>query len=199
MPASLATAMQIGSHAISPNLILAPMAGVTDKPFRVLCKKMGAGLCVSEMTISDPRFWRTSKSLHRMDHADETSPISVQIAGTDPKQLADAARFNVDHGAQIIDINMGCPAKKVCSKWAGSALMQDETLALQIVEAVVAACAPHFYATGTSRYASSALRERHAVHMPAPPPPQWPTPALRPASARNRPIYCKPSWPGNPC
>ncbi|MFZ9311687.1 MAG: tRNA-dihydrouridine synthase, partial [Arenimonas sp.] len=107
--------MQIGPHVITPNLILAPMAGVTDKPFRMLCKKMGAGLCVSEMTISDPRFWRTNKSVHRMDHADEPSPISVQIAGTDPAQLAEAARFNVDHGAQIIDINMGCPAKKVCN------------------------------------------------------------------------------------
>ena len=101
--------MRIGPHAISPNLILAPMAGVTDKPFRILCKKMGAGLCVSEMTISDPRFWRTSKSVHRMDHSDEPSPISVQIAGTDPAQLAEAARFNVEHGAQIIDCNIDAP------------------------------------------------------------------------------------------
>ena len=129
--------MRIGSHDITPNLILAPMAGVTDKPFRVLCKKMGAGLCVSEMTISDPRFWRTSKSVHRMDHADEPSPISVQIAGTDPKQLADAARFNVNHGAQIIDINMGCPAKKVCNVLAGSALMRDEKLVAEILTATV--------------------------------------------------------------
>ncbi len=129
--------MHIGPHAITPNLILAPMAGVTDKPFRMLCKKMGAGLCVSEMTISDPKFWQTSKSLHRMDHADETSPISVQIAGTDPKQLGEAARFNVDHGAQIIDINMGCPAKKVCNVLAGSALMRDEKLVAQILTAAV--------------------------------------------------------------
>ena len=129
--------MHIGPHNISPNLILAPMAGVTDKPFRMLCKKMGAGLCVSEMTISNPKFWQTSKSVHRMDHADETSPISVQIAGTDPKQLGEAARFNVDHGAQIIDINMGCPAKKVCNVLAGSALMRDEKLVAQILTATV--------------------------------------------------------------
>ena len=131
--------MQIGPHVITPNLILAPMAGVTDKPFRMLCKKMGAGLCVSEMTISDPRFWRTNKSMHRMDHADEPSPISVQIAGTDPAQLAEAARFNVDHGAQIIDINMGCPAKKVCNVLAGSALMRDEKLVASILSATVKA------------------------------------------------------------
>jgi tRNA-dihydrouridine synthase B len=131
--------MRIGHYLISPNLILAPMAGVTDKPFRMLCKKMGAGLCVSEMTISDPRFWRTSKSVHRMDHSDEPSPISVQIAGTDPVQLAEAARFNVDHGAQIIDINMGCPAKKVCNVLAGSALMRDEKLVAGILSATVKA------------------------------------------------------------
>ena len=102
--------MKIGPHAIAPNLILAPMAGVTDKPFRMLCKRLGAGLCVSEMTTSDPRLWHTRKSLQRMDHADEPGPISVQIAGTDPQVLAEAARYNVAHGAQIIDINMGCPA-----------------------------------------------------------------------------------------
>ena len=131
--------MQIVPHAIVPNVILAPMAGVTDKPFRVLCKRLGAGLCVSEMTTSDPRFWKTSKSLHRMDHDGEPAPISVQIAGTEPKVMAEAARFNVDHGAQIIDINMGCPAKKVCNAWAGSALMRDETLVSRILEAMVAA------------------------------------------------------------
>jgi tRNA-dihydrouridine synthase B len=129
--------MQIGPHTISPNLILAPMAGVTDKPFRMLCKNMGAGLCVSEMTISNPKFWQTSKSVHRMDHLGEPAPISVQIAGTDPNQLADAARFNVEHGAQIIDINMGCPAKKVCNVLAGSALMRDEKLVAEILSAVV--------------------------------------------------------------
>jgi len=131
--------MQIGPYRIEPKLVLAPMAGVTDKPFRMLCKRMGAGLCVSEMTTSEPRLWRTEKSVHRMDHADEPAPISVQIAGTDPAVLADAARYNIDHGAQIIDINMGCPAKKVCNVWAGSALLQDELLVGRILAAVVAA------------------------------------------------------------
>lgn len=131
--------MQIGSHRISPRVILAPMAGVTDKPFRVLCKRLGAGSCVSEMTTSDPRFWGTAKSRHRMDHAGEPDPVSVQIAGTQPQVMADAARYNVDHGAQIIDINMGCPAKKVCNAWAGSALMRDEALVARILEAVVQA------------------------------------------------------------
>ena len=131
--------MQIGPHPIVPALILAPMAGVTDKPFRQLCKQLGAGLAVSEMTISNPKLWHTRKSLHRMDHVGEPAPISVQIAGTEPAQLADAARYNVDHGAQIIDINMGCPAKKVCNAWAGSALMRDEALVGRILDAVVQA------------------------------------------------------------
>ena len=130
---------QIGRHAIAPRVLLAPMAGVTDKPFRVLCKRLGAGLCASEMTTSDPRFWTTAKSRHRMDHVGEPDPISVQIAGTVPQIMADAARYNVDHGAQIIDINMGCPAKKVCNAWAGSALMRDEGLVGRILEAVVTA------------------------------------------------------------
>ena len=129
--------MQIGPHSIVPKVILAPMAGVTDKPFRVLCKRLGAGSCVSEMTTSDPRFWNTSKSRHRMDHDGEPAPISVQIAGTVPAVMAEAARYNVDHGAQLIDITMGCPAKKVCNAWSGSALMRDETLVAQILEAVV--------------------------------------------------------------
>lgn len=119
------------------------MAGVTDRPFRVLCRRLGAGLAVAEMTHADPRLRNTEKSRTRRDHSGETGPIAVQIAGSDPLQLADAARWNLDEGAEIIDINMGCPAKKVCNKWAGSALMQDEPLALEIVEAVVAACAPH--------------------------------------------------------
>ena len=134
--------MQIGPYRIDPPVVLAPMAGVTDKPFRLLCKRLGAGLAVSEMTNADPRLWRTRKSLQRMDHEGEPEPVSVQIAGYDPSMLAEAARYNADNGAQIIDINMGCPAKKVCNKWAGSALMRDEPLALEIVEAVVAACAP---------------------------------------------------------
>ena len=131
--------MRIGPYAIEPNVILAPMAGVTDKPFRLLCKRLGAGLAVSEMTTSDPRFWNTRKSRHRMDHAGEPDPVSVQIAGTEPAVMAEAARHNAAEGAQIIDINMGCPAKKVCNAWAGSALMQDEALVGRILDAVVAA------------------------------------------------------------
>jgi tRNA-dihydrouridine synthase B len=120
-------------------VILAPMAGVTDKPFRQLCKRLGAGLAVSEMTSADPRLWHTRKSQSRADHAGEPDPISVQIAGYDPRMLANAARYNVDLGAQIIDINMGCPAKKVCNVYSGSALLQDEGLVARIVEAVVKA------------------------------------------------------------
>ncbi len=131
--------MQIGPYRIEPRVVLAPMAGVTDKPFRQLCKRLGAGLAVSEMTTSDPRFWNTRKSLHRMDHEGEPDPVSVQIAGTVPAVMAEAARHNADQGAQIIDINMGCPAKKVCNAWAGSALMQDEALVARILSAVVAA------------------------------------------------------------
>ncbi len=133
--------MRIGPYLIEPNVVLAPMAGVTDKPFRLLCKRLGAGLAVSEMTTSDPRFWTTRKSLSRMDHVDEPAPVSVQIAGTIPEVLAEAARYNVAHGAQIIDLNMGCPAKKVCNAWAGSALMQDEALVARILSAVVNAVA----------------------------------------------------------
>jgi len=131
--------MFIGPYRIAPPVALAPMAGVTDKPFRQLCKKLGAGLAVSEMTTSDPRLWTTRKSLKRMDHAGEPDPVSVQIAGYDPTMLAEAARYNVDHGAQIIDINMGCPAKKVCNVHAGSALLQDEALVARICEATARA------------------------------------------------------------
>lgn len=131
--------MQIGPYLIVPNVVLAPMAGVTDKPFRLLCKGLGAGLAVSEMTTADPRLWHTRKSRQRIDHSDEPSPISIQIAGYDPTMLAEAARYNVDHGAQIIDINMGCPAKKVCNVWSGSALLQDEALVGRILDAVVRA------------------------------------------------------------
>jgi tRNA-dihydrouridine synthase B len=129
--------MRIGPYLIDPPVVLAPMAGVTDKPFRLLCKRLGAGLAVSEMTNADPRLWQTRKSLQRMDHDGEPEPVSVQIAGYDPAMLAEAARFNVANGAQIIDINMGCPAKKVCSVWSGSALLQDEPLVARIVKAVV--------------------------------------------------------------
>ena len=119
------------------------MAGVTDRPFRQLCKRLGAGYAVSEMVTSRPDLWKSLKTSRRANHDGEPGPIAVQIAGTDPQMMADAARYNIDRGAQIIDINMGCPAKKVCNKWAGSALMQDAPLAIGIVEAVVAACAPH--------------------------------------------------------
>ena len=129
----------IGNIEIRTPLALAPMAGVTDRPFRQLCKDLGAGMAASEMTTSDPRMWHTQKSVKRMDHAGETDPIIVQIAGSDPEMLAHAARFNVEHGAQIIDINMGCPAKKVCNVYAGSALLQDEPLVERILRAVVAA------------------------------------------------------------
>jgi len=131
--------MRIGSYLIDPPIGLAPMAGVTDKPFRQLCKRLGAGIATTEMTTSDPRLWTTRKSLKRMDHAGEPDPVSVQIAGYDPGMLADAARYNADLGAQIIDINMGCPAKKVCNVYAGSALLQDEALVERILVAVVGA------------------------------------------------------------
>ena len=131
--------MRIGHYLIDPPVGLAPMAGVTDKPFRQLCKRLGAGLATTEMTTSDPRLWTTRKSLHRMDHAGEPDPVSVQIAGYDPAMLAEAARYNADHGAQIIDINMGCPAKKVCNVYAGSALLQDEPLVARILATVAGA------------------------------------------------------------
>jgi len=131
--------MKIGPYLIDPPLVLAPMAGVTDLAFRRLCRRFGAGLAVSEMTSVDPRMWKTEKSRTRMSHADERAPISVQIAGGDPAQMADAARYNVRLGAQIIDINMGCPAKKVCNADAGSALLRDEALVARICEAVVKA------------------------------------------------------------
>ena len=135
--------MNIGHFSLANNLFAAPMAGVTDRPFRQLCKSLGAGYAVSEMVTSRRDLWHTLKTSRRANHDGEPGPIAVQIAGTDAGMMAEAAAYNIDRGAQIIDINMGCPAKKVCNKWAGSALMQDEPLALAIVEAVVAACAPH--------------------------------------------------------
>lgn len=134
--------MNIGPYALTNPLFVAPMAGVTDRPFRSLCKKLGAGYAVSEMVTSRRDLWDTLKTSRRANHEGEAAPISVQIAGTDARMMAEAAAYNIDRGAHIIDINMGCPAKKVCNKWAGSALMQDEALALRIIEAVVAACAP---------------------------------------------------------
>ena len=133
------SALRIGPYTLPNSLILAPMAGVTDQPFRQLCKRMGAGLVVSEMVTSDVRLWNTRKSSLRMMHSGDPEPRSVQIAGGDPEMLAEAARRNVEMGAQIIDINMGCPAKKVCNKAAGSALLKDEVLVREILQAVVAA------------------------------------------------------------
>ena len=131
--------MQIGPFSLPNPVVLAPMAGVTDRPFRKLCRRLGAGLTVSEMVTSDPRLRTTRKTLRRIDHAGEPAPRSVQIAGADPAWLADAARFNVEHGADIIDINMGCPARKVCTAAAGSALLSDEALVARILDRVVAA------------------------------------------------------------
>jgi tRNA-dihydrouridine synthase B len=134
--------MQIGPILLPNRLFAAPMAGVTDRPFRQLCKRLGAGYAVSEMVTSRKDLWNSLKTSRRANHDGEVAPIAVQIAGTDARMMGEAAAYNIDRGAQIIDINMGCPAKKVCNKWAGSALMQDEPLALEIIEAVVAACAP---------------------------------------------------------
>ena len=131
--------MQIGSFDVPNRVVLAPMAGVTDGPFRQLCRRLGAGLTVSEMVASDPRLRTTRKTLQRIDHTGEPAPRSVQIAGADPAQLADAAQFNVARGADIIDINMGCPARKVCNVAAGSALLSDEPLVGRILDRVVAA------------------------------------------------------------
>ncbi|RQS03344.1 tRNA dihydrouridine synthase DusB [Burkholderia sp. Bp8991] len=129
----------IGSHVLRNNLFVAPMAGVTDRPFRQLCKRLGAGYAVSEMVASNAQLWKSAKTMRRANHEGEVEPIAVQIAGADPAMMAEAARYNVDNGAQIIDINMGCPAKKVCNVAAGSALLQNEPLVQRIVEAVVAA------------------------------------------------------------
>ncbi|HMB74662.1 MAG TPA: tRNA dihydrouridine synthase DusB [Gammaproteobacteria bacterium] len=131
--------MQIGTHTIDFPVVLAPMAGVTDKPFRQLCRAFGAGYAVSEMLSSNPALWNSRKSTRRMDFSGEAGLVAVQIAGSEPQQLAAAARHNVANGAQVIDINMGCPAKKVCRRWAGSALLRDELLVGKILDAVVAA------------------------------------------------------------
>jgi tRNA-dihydrouridine synthase B len=131
--------MKIGPYELPSRVVLAPMAGVTDRPFRILCRRFGAGLAASEMLSADVRLWHTPKSRRRMDHTGEPSPRVVQIAGFDPLMMAEAARRNVDAGAQIIDINMGCPAKKVCNRLAGSALMQDEELVARILQSVVRA------------------------------------------------------------
>ena len=131
--------MQIGPYSLFPPAFLAPMAGVSDRPFRRLCRRLGAGLAVSEMVSADVRLWDSRKTRLRLDHAGEPEPRSVQILGADPRAMAEAARLNVERGAQIIDINMGCPAKKVCGALAGAALLRDEILVGRILEAVVGA------------------------------------------------------------
>ena len=131
--------MRIGPYQLKNNLIVAPMAGVTDRPFRVLCRSMGAGMAVSEMVASNSLLYGSAKTKRRANHEGEPDPISVQIVGADPRMLAQAAKYNVDQGAQIIDINMGCPAKKICNVMAGSALLQNEELVGYILEAVVGA------------------------------------------------------------
>ena len=157
--------MRIGHITLANRLFAAPMAGVTDRPFRQLCKKLGAGYAVSEMVTSRRDLWTSLKTSRRADHEGEVAPIAVQIAGTDAAMMAEAAAYNIDRGAQIIDINMGCPAKKVCSQWAGSALMQDEPLALQIVEAVVAACAPRGVPVTLKMRTGWCQAERNAVWL----------------------------------
>ena len=131
--------MKIGNIQLKNNLIVAPMAGVTDRPFRSLCKKLGAGMAVSEMVASNSLLWGSEKTLRRGNHEGEVEPKVIQIAGADPAMMAEAAKYNVDSGADIIDINMGCPAKKICNVYAGSALLKDEALVARIVDAVVRA------------------------------------------------------------
>jgi len=157
--------MRIGHIQLANRLFAAPMAGVTDRPFRQLCKRLGAGYAVSEMVTSRKDLWSSLKTSRRADHAGEAAPISVQIAGTDAAMMAEAAAYNIERGAQIIDINMGCPAKKVCNKWAGSALMRDETLALEIADAVVAACAPHDVPVTLKMRTGWSASERNAVRL----------------------------------
>jgi tRNA-dihydrouridine synthase B len=154
-------AVQIGPYTLRNNVFVAPMAGVTDRPFRQLCKELGAGYAVSEMAASNPRLWASEKSTRRTDHAGEMEPKAVQIAGAVPEELAECAKFNVDRGAQIIDINMGCPVKKVCNNWCGSALLQHEDLVARILDAVVAAVDVPVtlkFRTGWNRENKNALR-----------------------------------------
>ena len=146
-------------------LFVAPMAGVTDRPFRMLCKRLGAHYAVSEMVTSRRDLWHSLKTSRRADHTGEPAPIAVQIAGVDPVEMADAARYNIDRGAQVIDINMGCPAKKVCKVYAGSALMSRPTLAVRIVEAVVEACLPHGVPVTLKMRTGACEAERNALAL----------------------------------
>ncbi len=157
--------MRIGTIELPNNLFVAPMAGVTDRPFRKLCRSLGAGYAVSEMVTSKRELWDSLKTSRRADHTGEPAPVAVQIAGVDPAEMADAARHNLQRGAQVIDINMGCPAKKVCNVWAGSALMQDLPLALRIVEAVVAACEPQGVPVTLKMRSGWCAAERNALTL----------------------------------
>ena len=157
--------MHIGKIELPNHLFVAPMAGVTDRPFRQLCKRLGAGYAVSEMVTSRKDLWDSLKTSRRANHDGEVEPIAVQIAGTEPLMMAEAAAYNIDRGAQIIDINMGCPAKKVCKQWAGSALMQDEPLALAIIDAVVRACAPHDVPVTLKMRTGWCQAERNALRL----------------------------------
>jgi tRNA-dihydrouridine synthase B len=157
--------MNIGPHVLANTLFVAPMAGVTDRPFRQLCRRLGAGYAVSEMVTSRRELWDSLKTSRRANHEGEPEPIAVQIAGVDPAEMADAARHNIDRGAQVIDLNMGCPAKKVCNVYAGSALMSNEPLALRIVEAVVAACAPRGVPVTLKMRTGRCDTERNAVAL----------------------------------
>lgn len=157
--------LQIGNHTLENRLFVAPMAGVTDRPFRMLCRSLGAGYAVSEMVTSRKDLWNSLKTSRRANHDGEPGPIAVQIAGTDAAMMAEAAVYNIERGAQIIDINMGCPAKKVCNKWAGSALMRDEPLALEIVSAVVDAAQPHGVPVTLKMRTGWSMEHRNAVKL----------------------------------
>jgi tRNA-dihydrouridine synthase B len=157
--------MRIGPYELANTVFVAPMAGVTDRPFRQLCRAFGAGYAVSEMVTSRKDLWNSLKTSRRANHEGEPGPVAVQIAGTDAQMMAEAAAYNVERGAQIIDINLGCPAKKVCNKWAGSALMQDEPLAIAIAEAVVAACAPHGVPVTLKMRTGWSAAHRNAVRL----------------------------------
>jgi len=153
--------MRIGSFELKDRVFVAPMAGVTDRPFRRLCRRLGAAYAVSEMVSSDPRLRANDKTTRRLNHDGEAAPVAVQLVGADPTELADAARYNVDRGAQIIDLNMGCPAKKVCQVACGSALLRDEELVARIVESVVRAVdipVTLKYRTGWDRHQRNAVR-----------------------------------------
>ncbi|MDY0105612.1 MAG: tRNA dihydrouridine synthase DusB [Giesbergeria sp.] len=157
--------MYIGHIPLANRLFVAPMAGVTDRPFRQLCKQLGAGYAVSEMVTSRKDLWNSLKTSRRANHEGEPGPIAVQIAGTEAAMMAEAAVYNIERGAQIIDINMGCPAKKVCNKWAGSALMQDEALAVSIAAAVVDACAPRNVPVTLKMRTGWCQQHRNAVQL----------------------------------